>query len=229
MTTPRPVTVVLPMLNEAGSAEKVVLELMAAFSESDRELHVVCVNDGSTDQTGAVLARLSDAHENVDVATHAHRHGYGAAIRTGLTNATTPLVGWMDGDGQYDPSDFDLLLAEIDAGAVGAIGVRVDRADETYRTVLGKAGSLLASIICRQKLHDADAGIKVFDRTAVDLQRLRSRGSYISTEVLGRAFRSGHVQQVSVSHRPREEGQQTGASPMVLFGLVSDFVRSFQR
>lgn len=216
---------VLPMLNESSSAARVVDRLFGAFETSDRALFVVCVDDGSTDQTASVLDRLQERHPRLDVVTHETCGGYGAAIRSGLARAATPIVGWMDADGQYEPADLHELIAALDGEVVGAVGVRVRRADELYRKWLGSAGTLLASLICGSNLRDADAGLKVFRSELVDLEDLRSNGSFISTEVLRRSLAVGRVAQLEIDHFPREFGEQTGASVRVLAGLVFDFVR----
>lgn len=218
-------TVVIPMLNEQGAAEGVVSELFQAFESGAYAVKVVCVNDGSTDRTQAVLDELESRNAGLVCLRHDRRQGYGAAIRTGLSAATTDLVGWMDGDGQYDPRDFHELLSRIDAGASGAIGVRTKRADPGHRRALGKVGSFVASRICGLDLVDADAGLKLFDRRTVDLSDLRSNGSYISTEVLRRASGNGYVAQVPIHHRERMSGLQTGASLRVLAHLAVDYLR----
>lgn len=218
-------TIVVPMLNEEGAAQAVVTELFESFAQHGRELTVVCVNDGSTDGTQEILEVLEARHEGLICLRHGRREGYGAAIRSGLAIATTDLVGWMDGDGQYDPQDLLELLCQIDQGAVAAIGVRTERADPSHRRSLGRLGSSIAGRICGQRLADADAGLKVFDRRMVDLRNVRSHGSYISTEVLRRAVKSGDVAQVPISHRERRSGSQTGASPRVLGQLAVDYLR----
>lgn len=218
-------TIVIPMLNEQASAHDVVRRLVDSFGQTERNLTIVCVNDGSTDKTQEVLGSLAATYPEVEIRSHARRLGYGCAIRTGLSSATTDLVGWMDGDGQYEPTDLHHLIDAIESGAAGAIGIRTKRADGPHRRVLGRAGSVLASIICRHRLHDADAGLKVFVRSHVTVDELRSHGGFISTEVLRKVLVSGNVAQVPISHLSREQGKQTGASARVLWGMIVDFSR----
>ncbi len=225
MTDGEAITVVVPMLNEEASAAAVVGALFAAFGGTELELHVVCVNDGSTDRTQQLLEKLAQVHPRMTICRHDKRRGYGAAIRTGLQAAQTSLVGWMDGDGQYEPSDIRRLIESLGTETVGAIGVRTYRADGPHRRILGRAGSILASLLCRHRLADIDAGLKVFDSRRVDLTDLKSNGGYISTEALQRALRCGGVKQIPIVHQERTAGTPTGASPRVLSGLLVDFVR----
>jgi len=225
MTIVRQISIVLPMLNEEANAARVVEELIAAFSASEWDLNVVAVNDGSDDNTGQIVNDLSAQYAIVRAAHHETRRGYGAAIRTGLAMSESRVIGWMDGDGQYDPRDFMQLLTHLEQGAIGAIGVRSERADPGHRRILGHSGTRLASRIVGTELRDADTGIKVFDRDAVQVRELKANGSFISTEVLSRAITHGEVVQMDVSPRPRTAGKQTGASPRVLYGLLRDFLR----
>lgn len=211
------------MLNEAGNVNHVLHELLDCFEPG--AIRVVCVDDGSTDATSELVQRVSAQNPWVELRTHPRRRGYGAAIATGLEGSATRIVGWMDGDGQYDPRDLLVLQHHVIDGAAAAIGTRIDRADASWRRVLGMAGTALARRITSVALEDADAGIKLFDTDRVDLDGLRSTGSYVSTEAVGRASRVGRIDQVPVNHRPRHSGHQTGASPRVLAGLVADFVR----
>lgn len=97
----RPVTVVLPCLNEAASLPGV----LAAMPEGYRPL---VVDNNSTDDTAEVARR-----HGADVVTE-RRPGYGSAVHAGVVAATTPIVAVIDADGSLDPGDLPPLVDDLD-------------------------------------------------------------------------------------------------------------------
>lgn len=218
-------TIVLPVFNEVGNVEEVVADLQAAVAPMVGSLQLVCVDDGSSDGTAQVLANEAKRWPNLCVVSHATNRGYGVAIRSGLGQASTRYVGWMDADGQYEASDVCVLFERLTiAGVAIAAGVRQQRADSLGRRLLGRVGSAVAGRIVGLRLPDADAGLKVFDSDKIAVTKLRSNGGYVSTELFCVGAESGVVM-VPISHRSRATGAQTGASPTTLWGLILDFWR----
>lgn len=218
-------TLAIPMLNEEGNVDSVLDETFSALASWGLSLQVVCVDDGSSDGTLARLRSRAASEPRLRVEAHRSRRGYGAAIRTGLTQANTEIVGWMDGDAQYDPSDLLELEQALKGDVVAAVGVRQDRADGPIRLALGRLGTGIARTIVRERLLDADAGIKLFRASSLEPSSLRADGSYISTEALRRVRGCGEITQIPVTHRARIAGKQSGASLSVLAGLGRDFIR----
>ncbi|MBX7454601.1 glycosyltransferase family 2 protein [Mycolicibacterium sp. 3033] len=107
----RPVTVVLPCLNEAESLPGVLAALPAGY-------RAVVVDNNSTDGT-ALVARRCGATVVAETTP-----GYGAAVHAGVEAAETPLVAVLDGDGSLDPLDLPPLVDDVERGADMAIGRR---------------------------------------------------------------------------------------------------------
>lgn len=94
-------TVIIPAYNEAEAIGSVVTGLR----DVAKDAHVLVVDDGSTDDTGAI-AEAAGAR----VVRHSSNRGYGTSVATGIRNATTSVVALMDADGQHDPADIPRLL-----------------------------------------------------------------------------------------------------------------------
>ena len=121
------VSIVLPCFNEAGNIAQTVGAVQAWMEERWMRGEIIVVNDGSTDGTGEILERMQKEQSSLPlggrgrergsediplrVITHPMNLGYGAAVRSGCDAATSNLMGFMDSDGQFDPKDFDRLLA----------------------------------------------------------------------------------------------------------------------
>ncbi len=97
-------SVVVPVLNEAENIEPLLSEITAAL-RGRYPYEVIYVNDGSTDETGSVLAKLMTTVPELRVMQHEKRSGQSFSVRTGAKAARGVWLATLDGDGQNDPAD----------------------------------------------------------------------------------------------------------------------------
>src|SRR5690349_12024469 len=102
-------SLVLPAHNEAGNIEWVVREALAALPKAFRTSEIIVVDDGSTDETPAITARLATENLRVRVIRHPLNRGYGAALRTGFAAARGDRVMFMDADRQFNIREVNRL------------------------------------------------------------------------------------------------------------------------
>jgi glycosyltransferase involved in cell wall biosynthesis len=120
--TPIPVedvrlSVLIPVYNEENTIRGIVEQVRAVPVRTE----IVCVNDCSTDGSGAILDRLQEAGQ-IDVLVHKERNeGKGAAIRAALQRSTGNIVIVQDADLEYDPADWPLMLDPIIEGKADAV------------------------------------------------------------------------------------------------------------
>ncbi len=114
---PVPLSVLVPVYNEAATIEALIDTVRAA--PFDKE--IICVDDGSTDGTSTILERLLEQGHVDRVLRHASNRGKGAAIRTALGESRGEIVLVQDADLEYAPADWGVLLQPIFDGRADAV------------------------------------------------------------------------------------------------------------
>ena len=225
-----------PAHDEAENIEPLVAEALRELPELAERFEIICVDDGSTDGTGAIADRLAAEHPDVvRVVHHAVNQGYGAALRSGFGAARYPLVCFTDGDRQFRIADLGAApgadARARRAGDAGAppdvvVGYRIKRADPAIRLAYARVYRACLRTFFGLRVQDVDCACKLFRREALEGVRLTSGGAFLSAELLIklRATRRTVVE-VGVPHHPRTAGRASGADPRVVLRAVRDFWR----
>src|ERR1043166_6280533 len=121
-------TAFFPAYNDQHTIESIVRTAAGEMRKLTDDVEVLVVDDGSKDQTGAILDRLSAELPFLRVIHHTQNLGYGAALISGFTNAKKDLIFYTDGDGQYDVRELHNLLAELRPNIDLVNGYKVKRA-----------------------------------------------------------------------------------------------------
>ena len=177
----RNVWIVVPAFNEAGMIGEVIADLRSVFS------NVVCVDDGSRDDTGEVALRAG-AH----LVRHPVNLGQGAAIQTGVEYARrqpgAQVFATFDADGQHRVKDLVTMIDRLGTGDVDVvIGTRfgrgVSRPPLLKRVVLQTA-TRLSPRGRKLGLTDTNNGLRVFNKTVADGLDITMIGMSHATEFI---------------------------------------------
>jgi len=199
--TPEPAgagfSVVVPFFNESENVTEVLRELRTTLPAAE----IVAIDDGSGDDT---WRRILQA-EGIRGLRFAKNQGQSAAIFHGLRAATQPVVGMMDGDGQNDPANFLLLLAEFAKGNADVVcGYRANRRDTASRRWASKFANAIRRAFLDDGVRDTGCSQKVFRREAVELLvPFRGLHRYLPAIFKHAGLR---IAEVPVHHRPRRAG-----------------------
>jgi glycosyltransferase involved in cell wall biosynthesis len=216
-TKARPsISVFFPCYNEQDNIRTLVEKTLKTLEQLTSDFEIVIVNDGSSDQTGAVADTLAETYEPVRVIHHDTNLGYGAALQSGFRGAQKDLIFYTDGDGQFDIAELPPLLDLIqDCDIVSCY--RLNRQDPVIRKINGWCWTRLVCLVFGLHMRDIDCAFKLYKREVFDQMPLRSTGALIDTEVMARATRKGcRIVQRGVHHYPRTAGMQTGANLRVV-------------
>lgn len=176
------VWIIVPAFNEASVIGDVVAELRAVFN------HVVCVDDGSGDDTADVALRAG-AH----VVSHPVNLGQGAAIQTGVEYARrqpgAAVFVTFDADGQHRVVDVQAMINRISTGDVDIVigtrfGAGMDQHVPPLKRLILRTAARLSPSSQRLGLTDSHNGLRVFSRTVADQLNLTMSGMSHASEFI---------------------------------------------
>lgn len=209
-------SVILPAHNEEQVIADTVGDVCTALAGWTEDFEVIVVNDGSVDQTGAILAEMAQSEPRLRVITHPVNQGYGAALVSGFEAVNKELAFFMDSDGQFDIHDlvrFFPYLADYDA----VLGYRIQRRDTWVRKLNAWGWKQVVRIVLGVHVRDLDCAFKLYRAEFLRRHHFETRGAMINAEMLYKFIRDGYTfKEVGVQHLPRKAGQATGANLKVV-------------
>jgi dolichol-phosphate mannosyltransferase len=202
-----PISLVIPAFDEAAVIHQAVREAEAALAGLFVDYEILVVDDGSSDETAAVVQAALQVHPHTRLLRHPVNRGYGAALRTGFEAARFRLVAFTDADCQFDLTDLG-PMARLAEEVPLVVGIRTDRQDPWQRRFFSWGYNKLARLFLGTRVRDVDCALKVFQRAALAELLPESRGFFVNTEMMTRARQLGlAVAEMPVAHRPRASGE----------------------
>ena len=222
MTT---LSVVIPAYNEEHGIEEIARRVLA-IQPRLAEVGVACleliiVDDGSKDRTTEIAGSIP----GVRLIRHDPNQGYGAALKTGFSQATGELIGFLDADGTYPPEYFPQLCQLALAGADLVIGSRMAGA-ASQMPPMRRLGNLffagLLTLFSHQHVTDSASGMRVFRREILSRIYPLPDGLNLTPVMSTRAIHEG----VSVKEFPIPYSERVGRSKLSVIRDGSIFLQS---
>ena len=117
-------SIVIPAYNESARIEATLERVMACVAEQGWDAEVLVVDDGSTDDTAAIVQRWMERYPRLHLVKNAGNRGKGYSVRNGLLQAAGDVVMFTDADLSAPMEEAERLMAAIADGADVAIGSR---------------------------------------------------------------------------------------------------------
>ena len=216
-------SVVIPLLDEAPNVEALCRELTDTLEAWDRPFEVVFVDDGSTDETFEILARLQARDSRLRVIRLRRNFGQTAAFAAGFARARGRFIVTADGDLQNDLREIPRLVDKLDEGYDIVCGWRKDRKDPWLsRRLLSTVANAVISHVTGVRLRDYGCSLKIFRAEVVKSIRLYGEMHRFIPAI---ASEQGvRIAEIVVNHRPRLHGRSKygiSRTPRVILDLVT--------
>src|SRR2546427_13139120 len=179
---PTSISVFLPAFNDEAAIGELVSEALILLKSLTNDYEVIVINDGSTDSTAAVLDELAIGSEHIRIIHHPSNLGFGAALRTGFSNAGKDLIFYTEGDGQYGVKELALLLPLMTDEVDVVNGYKIKRQDDRYRAVSVAIYKTLASWFFHLTIRDVDRHFRLIRLRALLRISLRAASGALCVE-----------------------------------------------
>jgi UDP-N-acetylglucosamine 2-epimerase (non-hydrolysing) len=208
------VTIVVPCFNEEPVLPYLRNRLRSVRESLERkyEVHLILVDDGSTDSTWRLMLELFRNEPNCKLLQHTKNLGVAAAILTGIRSAETEIVCSIDCDCTYDPHELGKLVPMLTSGVdlvTGSPYHPLGRVQDVrrWRLALSKAASFLYRRVLRHKLYTYTSCFRVYRRSAILGLDLRENGFTGIAELIGKLDLQGStIVECPTSLKARAQG-----------------------
>jgi len=202
------ISVIIPFYNEVAALPSVINRILPVLEGMSRLYEIIVVDDGSEDGTKDI-----PFPDGVRVITHPYNMGNGAAVKDGIRQARGRFLVMMDGDGQHQPEDIPLLIAQLSTFDM-VVGARTPASKASlHRNLANGIYNLFASYMCGRRIEDLTSGFRAVKRDIARrfLYLLPNGFSYPATITLA-VVRSGY----SLAYVPIMSGRRIGKSKIRL-------------
>ncbi len=208
-------SIIIPAYNEENN----ILEITNRVKKvnlGDITKEIIIIDDFSADSTKKILSELKDS--SIKIFFHQQNQGKGAAIRTGLKQATGDIMLIQDADLEYNPQEYPALLKpllENQAKVVYGSRIKTIKSNMSEMYKLHYFGNvfltIMTNILYGTKITDMETGYKVFRKEVIEGINLRARRFDFEPEITAKILKKGYkIVEVPISFAARkfEEGKK---------------------
>lgn len=215
-------SIVIPAYNEEKTIHLILNQINEVKLIGNLDKEIIIVNDCSTDDTVKSVENYRNQHPemNIRFLSHAYNQGKGAALRTGIREATGDYVIIQDADLEYDPHEYNILLRPILENRADVvygsrfIGGNPHRILFFWHSIGNRWLTSLSNMLTNLNLTDMETCYKLFRREIIQRVRLRENRFGFEPEVTAKIARIKGVRiyEVGISYygRTYEEGKKIG-------------------
>jgi glycosyltransferase involved in cell wall biosynthesis len=199
-------SVVIPIKNEAPGLDELHREITATLEPWGRTYEVIVIDDGSTDSSFEVLARIQARDPRWRIIRFRRNFGQTAAFSAGFAQARGRLIATSDGDLQNDPRDIPAMVRKLEDESLDIVcGWRRDRKDAfVSRLVPSMIANRLISWATGVRLHDYGCSLKIFRAEVVKPLKLYGEMHRFIPAIASEQGVS--IAEMVVNHRARRHG-----------------------
>lgn len=215
-------TIIIPIYNEEDNLISLEKALLEFIETSVKTTAVLFINDGSTDGSEGSIREICGRNTDFHFISFKKNEGLSSALKAGFDWVESPLLGYMDGDLQTHPEDFNLLLKHIPEYDL-ITGIRTKRHDGIIKIISSKVGNSIRRLFTGDGMKDTGCPLKVIKTDyAKRIPMFKGFHRFLPAMIL---LQKGKVHQIPIRHFPRKGGKGNfGMSKRILGPLAACFV-----
>lgn len=206
-------SIVIPVYDEEATVKEILEKVVTVNLPWEKE--IIIVNDASNDNTGRIVSAFVKNHPEIKYFKHDLNKGKGAAVMTGITNATGDYVVIQDADLEYNPEDL-IRMTDLVGKKSGVVvyGSRLTQSPVLFgknKTPIllhyfgNKLLSLITSLLYGAWLTDMETCYKMFPKNALDKFKIKARGFEFEPEITAKLLKNGYkIKEIPITTKPRE-------------------------
>lgn len=196
---------VIPAKNEEGSVTELYKQIIANIPKSSKSWEIIFIDDGSTDKTFDILAKLHKRDSQVKVIRHRGNFGKSMALQAGFEVAKGDIIFTLDADLQDNPKEISNFINKLDEGYDLVSGWKKIRHDPISKVIPSRIFNKAVTVLTGVNVHDTNCGYKAYRREVVESLNLYGE-LYRFIPILA-AKQNFKVGEIVVEHRPRKTGK----------------------
>lgn len=193
------VSLILPCYNESEHIEKSLPRIISVLENSRYSYEIILIDDKSTDNTIALMQKLSKKNPKINTYSHKKNQGRGATVNEGLRMAKGNIVGFIDIDLEVSPEYISSIINIVKNNKADIVVAHrhypfnFSSINGLMRFLSTKIYSFIVKGILKLPIHDTESGYKFFNRKKIIkvLPKVKDKHWFWDTEIIARSFFAG--------------------------------------
>lgn len=223
------ISIFFPVYKDESTVEIVTNKAIEMGKELADKFEIIIVNDCSPDKSGEVADKLAKQYDFIKVIHHPKNLGYGAAVKSGLSNAQYEWICATDGDDEYDLYDLRKLIKHKDHYDL-IITFRYKKIYSSKRIFISAFYNKLLRFLFRTNYRDISTGLRLIKKSLFDDLKIISDSPFIGAEITIRSMLKGYrVGEVGIQTFPRTVGGGSSTSMKNILYTIKDMRKVYSQ